>query len=202
VKKEPLTHSIRMLLWGRYPESSPMREVRLISLLKKEHFPVMNIVAWGEERRFGFPINGFFLAQQVPGDEMADIYQRLSFDKKKLLFKSMGRLVANLHAKGFFHQVRLTDLIARYEVEHGEGQYVLTLIDRETGKPWKSLFFKQKCINSLARALRRTRKQNLRLGANSIRQFTTGYLEVLGKRLNLSQTDLRSLVYKKMNKRP
>lgn len=196
VGREPLTHSIRMLIQGRYPESSPMREKRLLLAMRQEGFPVMEVVAWGEERKFGFPVSGFLIAQKVHGDEVAKIYDTLSPDQKTLLFRSIGNLLGRLHVAGFFQQVRLTDLICRYE--ENAGQFNLTLIDRETGKPWKTLFTKQKCINSLARSLRRTIRYHMPLEPDAVEHLVSGYLDVCGEKLKLSRTEFLALVDKKI----
>lgn len=192
-----MTHSIRMLLQGRYPESSPMREKRLLLLMKKEGFSVMDVVAWGEERKFGFPLSGFLIAQKVHGDEVAKTYNSLNAEKKALLFRTVGSLLGNLHCAGFFQQVRLTDLISRYE--KNDSQFFLTLIDRETGKPWKAFFTKQKCINAMARSLRRTKRYHMSLEPAIVEHLLSGYLEICGQKLKLSKTEFLTLVNKKID---
>ena len=196
VGREPLTHSIRMLIQGRYPESSPMREKRLLLAMRQEGFSVMDVVAWGEERKFGFPVSGFLIAEKVHGDEVAKIYETLSAENKALLFRTIGRLSGRLHLAGFFQQVRLTDLICRYD--ENTGQFSLTLIDRETGKPWKTLFRRQKCISSLARALRRTVRYHMPLEADVVEHLVSGYLDVCGEKLKLSKTEFLALVEKRI----
>lgn len=197
VGREPLTHSIRMLIQGRYPESSPMREKLLLRSMQQEGFPVMDVVAWGEERRFGFPVSGFLIAEKVHGDEVAKIYDTLSSDEQALLFRSIGSLLGNLHLAGFFQQVRLTDLICRYE--KNKNRFCLTLIDRETGKPWKTFFTKQKCINSLARSLRRTIRYHMPLEPDVIEHLVSGYLAKCGQKLKLSKPEFLARVNRKID---
>lgn len=181
-----LAPSLAMLRRGHCPYSAPLRELRLLQLLRLAGFLTMEPVAWGEQRRFGFPMRGFLVVREVRGEEAAVFFDQADGMEKRQLMKAIGRLVGRLHARGFFHPVRLKDLI--YTVDG------LVLIDRETSKPWRSLFFPQQCRDSLARAIRRIFRDGHRIGAGSACAFFQGYRRGVAERWKISSRDLTSQI--------
>lgn len=176
--REPFMYYLRMLLCGHIPCSGALRELKMLQTLRRAGFMTMEPVAWGERRRFGFPVSGALVVREVRGREAADLFEHADGPDRRILMDAAGRLVGQLHAAGFFQPVRLKDLI---RTEEG-----LVLIDRETSKPWKSFFLRKKCINSLQRSARRTLRDGHEIGAGSIVAFLKGYRQGVSSRWTVS----------------
>jgi len=165
--RETLWRHLVMLFRGHRPKSGALREVQMLHLLKSSGFETMEPVAWGEQRLGLLTVRGFVLVRKVPGKELAGLFDESEGHMQFRLVREMGHLVGRLHARGFFHPVRLKDLIAT-----NDG---LVLIDRETSKPWKSRFFEWRCRSSLIRALRRMLRDGHPIGPGSVCAFLLGY---------------------------
>ncbi len=183
VGPESLKIHLRTLLCGRRPHSGALRELTLLQSLRHAGFQTMEPVAWGERRRFGFPLDGFLVVREVKGDEVANLFNRSTGREKRALMEAAGQLIGRLHSKGFFQPVRLKDLIL---TEAG-----LVLIDRATSKPWMSRFFRRRAAESLARAARRTLRDGHAVGAGSAAAFLYGYHSGLSVCRNIPWTLLR-----------
>ncbi len=190
-----LTHLLRMLLVGRRPMSASIREKTLIELMQQAGVAMMEPVAWGERRRFGFPRCGFLLVREVIGEEVADIYRNLSKVDQQKLFNAIGRFVGRLHKSGFYQPVRIKDLFCSAETNFEQDKIDLVLIDRETGKPWASRFSSKKCVRSLARSFRRQIREDFRMGPLTMRAFTEGYLAVIADVWAVDRKTLYRQVY-------
>ncbi len=177
---------VPMFLRGLRPHSGPLREVRLLQLLRANGFLAMEPVAWGEQRLLGIPLRGFLVVREVKGEELADLFDRSNGYERQQLMKAFGRLTGRLHAKGFFQPVRLKDLI------HTDAG--LVLIDRETSKPWRSLFFPQQCRDSLTRAIRRMIRDGHHIGAGSACAFLHGYRRGVAERWKISPCELAAQI--------
>ena len=187
--REPLPRLLRVYLSGHRPHSGPMRELLALNCLRDAGFAVMEPVAWGERRRLGFPIAGFLLVRGVPGDDAAALFESLDREARLALLEECGALVGRLHAAGFFHVVRLKDLIR----DRVSGK--LVLIDRETGKPWPARFSRQRAVASLARAARRTLRDGHRFGPAAVRRFLSGYARGVAAAWSVQRVELRKTVF-------
>ncbi len=181
---------LSMILFGHRPRSGPLRELLMLHRLAGAGFLSMVPVAWGERRSFGLPKGGFIVVRGIVGEDVARLFDRSVGKDRLTVMREMGYLVGRLHAAGFFHPVRPKDLIRS---EEG-----MTLIDRETSKPWpKRWFTLTSCLRSLARAARRTLRDGHRIGAGSAGAFLRGYRDGLGARgENIKLRALASLVMK------
>jgi tRNA A-37 threonylcarbamoyl transferase component Bud32 len=185
--QELLLRRLRMLLHGQWPRTGTLRELQILQKLQSAGFATMEPVAWGEERRFGFPLRGFLMAREVPGQEAMEVYQTASGADKCRLMESVGELVGRLHSKGFFHPVRLKDLIC---TEQG-----LVLIDRETSTPWQSIFLAVKCRELIIRAFRRSARCGQHFGPGSICAFLRGYSRGVSDRWKISPLRLAQFIF-------
>lgn len=190
--RETLWRHLMMLLHGGLPKSGALREVQMLRQLNAEGFKTMEPVAWGRERLGLLTISGFVLVREVSGRELSELFDESDGFVRMKLMREMGQLVGRLHAKGFFQPVRLKDLIAT-----ADG---LVLIDRETSKPWRSLFFQRKCRASLIRALRRMLRDGHRIGAGSACAFLRGYREGLAARRKVHARKLAALIFRDLRK--
>jgi len=179
-------HLLRPLLFGHWPRSGPLRELEMLQQLRSNRFPTMEPVAWGERRVLGIPRQGFLLVKAVEGEEVSALISTLHDTALEKLCGAIGLLFAELHLAGFFQPVRLKDLI---KTDAG-----LVLIDRETSKPWKSLFTKRRCINSLGRSISRSGGCHCRLWADCCENFWTSYVEALHSIWKIAPLELYSRV--------
>lgn len=191
-EKEPPGRYLRTIFSGRFPHSAAVRELCMLQKLQTAGFETMESVAWGEQRKFGIPVRGFLLVQEVKGEEFSDLFSQADGRKKKVLMREAGALIAKLHTAGFFQPVRLKDLI---RTEQG-----LVLIDRETSKPWRRMFFLRRAIASLARATRRTLRDGHQIRSGSASAFLKGYLKGLSDRREISATDFRRRLFRSLRR--
>lgn len=126
-----------------------------IRQLKQHQFAVMNVMAVGEQRRAGFPVNGFILVDEVKGQQM-DHFLKANNDEKIVhsLLNAYGELTARLHQHGFYAPLRIKDII----VTNPEQQQ-LVMIDREIRNPYPRLHSKRRAARSLRDAFKRTRRE-------------------------------------------
>jgi tRNA A-37 threonylcarbamoyl transferase component Bud32 len=183
IGREPFIKLFQSLMFGRFPQSGPVREKQMLSSLNAAGIATMRPVAFGERRCLGWPIGGFLLVEEVCGTEVADFYRSCGSEKRLELVEELGRYLGRLHEAGFFQPVRLKDLFFRLD---SEGKFAFVLIDRETSKPWPSHFRKGRCLQTLVRASRRTLRDGYVIGRKEVRAFCRGYQRVVGKRLGLT----------------
>lgn len=189
--REPFGKLIQMVLFGYLPRSGPLREQLLLKRLNNAGFATMRTVAYGEKRRFGWPVSGFLLVEEVEGAEVAEVYQGCSTVTRHQLMDALGEYLGRLHKAGFFQAVRLKDLFLQESLNNIDGVFDFVLIDRETSKPGPSRFTKKRSLETLARATRRTLRDGYLIGRGEIRSFCHGYHRAVGQSLGLSCTTLR-----------
>ncbi|WP_299732156.1 lipopolysaccharide kinase InaA family protein [uncultured Endozoicomonas sp.] len=126
-----------------------------IKQLKARGFPVMDVMAVGERRRKGFPVEGFILVNEVSGYQLdrylMDTDDEVITDK---LLTAYGKLIARLHQQGFYAPLRVKDLIIT-NLEECE----LVMIDREIRNPYPHMLSKKRAQRSLRDGFRRTRRE-------------------------------------------
>lgn len=159
---------IGMIFFGRRPASGPVREAALAIQLRTAGFSAMEPVAWGEKRRWGLPVKGFSVIRAVAGESVENAYAQADEASRRRLLAQAGELTGKLHSAGFFHHVRLKDLILSPAGE-------LVLIDRESGRPWKRRFSLGTALTALARTVRRTLRDGHRFGGGEAGAFFRGY---------------------------
>jgi len=190
--RESLWRHLRMLSFCCRPVSGALREVRILRLLRRAGFAAMEPVAWGQEKTGFLQVRGFLLTRRVRGCEVTELFEHHNEPGKSALMERVGRLVGQLHSQGFFHPVRLKDLIS------ADGQ--LVLIDRETSKPWRSLFLKRHCLASIARSYRRTVRDGHPLDGRVMSAYLKGYRSAVSGRWPVDQTTLEKAVLEAVRK--
>lgn len=135
--------------------SPAVNEAIYIRQLKQQQFAVMNVMAVGEQRRAGFPCNGFILVDEVKGQQL-DHFLNATDDHKitHTLLTAYGELVARLHQHGFYAPLRIKDII----VTDAEQQQ-LVMIDREIRNPYPRRRSERRAARSLRDAFKRTRRE-------------------------------------------
>jgi len=172
---------ISLLLRGVRPHVDSTREVQLLGELRARGFDCMNVIAWGERRTLGAPRCGFVLVEQAPGPLVADLLEQGDARREQAL-RSTAKLIARLHAEGFFQVVRFKDLIATDVPEDVERDLSLTLIDRAASWPWRRRFALRRCLAALNRGFARLRKRGVTMAASDVTLFADAYVEAMRER--------------------
>jgi len=121
--------------WRRYqrPCSEVARELLIIQLFRDHGIPVMNPVAWGERKGFGWSMGGFMLVEEVVGREFVEVYRLALPHIRRRLMWVYGELLGTLHQTGIDSKVHPRDLICISE-DYGSFRTCLVVIDRERGQ--------------------------------------------------------------------
>jgi hypothetical protein len=112
--------------------SSAIRELFILELFRDQGIPVMNAVAWGEHKVFGWPVKGFILVEAVVGGKFVEVYRDVSLRSRRRMMWVYGELMGVLHHRGIKSKVLLRDLILISQ-DYSTFRKCLVLIDREHG---------------------------------------------------------------------
>ncbi len=112
--------------------SATAREILLLQLFREHGIPVMNPVAWGERKIFGWSMGGFLLVEEVVGKEFVEVYRTASSSTRRRLMWVHGELMGNLHEQGIESKVHPRDLIC-VSRDYTTFRTCLVVIDRERG---------------------------------------------------------------------
>ena len=148
---EPMNRSLAMFFRLVWPHTRSYKELQLIHYLLKFNFPVMTPIAWGEKRILGIPAKGFVAVTEIVGTELEERFVNSKYRERSRLITQMGSLLGRLNANGFYHVVRLKDIIIAEEQAKFWDKGDLVLIDREVAKPWPRSFSPNRCCYCLAR---------------------------------------------------
>lgn len=126
-----------------------------IQKLKAQQFAVMNVMAVGERRRSGFPIEGFILVEEVTGTQLDHFLNNTDdSEQQRGLLEAYGQLIAKLHHCGFYAPLRIKDLIVTDAANN-----TLVMIDREVRNPYPRRQSQSRAQRSLLNSFRRTRRE-------------------------------------------
>lgn len=105
---------LRALARGPRPAGPATLEYRAVQLLRGHGFDVMEPVAHGE-RRIGrlWPRDGFIMAVHVPGPKIGAVLRESEGDARAAVLEALGGHLGRLHRAGFYHPLRMHDLICR-----------------------------------------------------------------------------------------
>jgi hypothetical protein len=153
-RTNPVLTTMEFYLTGRCAHTAPFTEYLHVRALQQAHLRVMNCIAAGEERKWGFPLSGFILVDEVKGTRL-DLALNLADlrDQGLRLLQAYGTLLAGLHRRGFYGSLRLKDLIVT-DLE----QASLVMIDREAHNPYPRRVSLRKAQKALDRSFRRIRR--------------------------------------------
>lgn len=167
--------------WRRFqlPCSDVVRERLIIQLFRDHGIPVMNPVAWGECKVFGWSMGGFMLVEEVVGQEFVEVYRAASLRIRRRLMWVHGELLGTLHHKGIESKVHPRDLICVSE-DYGDFRKCLVVIDRERGRTHPVNLSLKDCGKALAEIWV---KGSFTIGRGSLREllaFLSGYCAAFG----------------------
>lgn len=155
LKPQSLRKSLEMYLRGMRAHTTPYIEYLHVKSLQRSGFPVMNAIAAGEDRVYGFPRCGFILLDEVKGTPFDLLLKNATnMEDKDRLLRAYGQLLAKLHRHGFYAAARLKDMITTAQEGHS-----LVLIDRETRYPYPRRHSKYKAKRTLNNSFRRIARE-------------------------------------------
>ena len=191
---EKVNSALESYCRGRLAHSRPFKEMMLSRLLAELEFDVAEVVAAGEELRFGIPVKGFIITREVPGQDLAQVYCTAEKDERNNIMSQFGALLGRLHSHGFFGSTRLKDIISSGSPD---GALELTLIDRETRNPYRKHTTREKVIARLLFNIRRQAQQGEIFTVSEWESFTEGYCRSLTGDLNI---DAETFLHKILSK--
>jgi Ser/Thr protein kinase RdoA (MazF antagonist) len=111
---EPLWRlAARRWLRKRALHSEPYHVHLASQTLRAHGFNAMPVLAWGEQRAFGWlPQQGFMVAGAMPGDNLEPVFTDGTPLVRARVMALLGRLMGRLHQHGFNVTLRLHDLLA------------------------------------------------------------------------------------------
>ncbi len=130
---QPVADILKAWRCCQWPCSEMARELLIIQLFRDQGIPVMNPVAWGERRGFGWSMGGFMLVEEVVGREFVEVYRTALPHNRRRLMRVYGELLGTLHQRGIDSKVHPRDLICVSEDFHSF-RTCLVVIDRERGQ--------------------------------------------------------------------
>lgn len=192
---EKVSSALESYCRGRLAHSRPFKEMMQFRLLQKLDFDVAEVVAAGEELRFGVPVRGFIITREVPGQDLAQVYRVAGKAEHNNIMGQFGALLGRLHSHGFFGSTRLKDIISS---RSPEGSLKLTLIDRETRNPYSKHATREKVIARLLFNIRRQAQQGEIFTASEWQSFAESYCRSLTGDLNIDASTLLPEILKKL----
>ena len=92
-RSEKITSAFESYARGRLAHSKPFREMLHFKQLAKLEFDVAEVVAVGEELRFGIPRRGFIMTAEVGGEDLAQVYQKVDDADQRRILEQFGTLL-------------------------------------------------------------------------------------------------------------
>ncbi len=184
----PLSVSLELYaLWSR-AHSAPYREMLHSENIRAAGIPVMQEVAAGEERCFGFPRVGFILTLGVPGESLQTALPKMEAERRKVVVRALGELVGDLHGAGFFNSLRLKDVI--FDWPEGGPAPRLSLIDREVRTTGARHYRRARALRALDRATARAARNGRIMTDQEWGELLGAYAARLGERAPMSAEGL------------
>ena len=186
-RSEKITSALESYARGRLAHSKPFKEMLHFKQLAKLEFDVAEVVAVGEELRFGIPIRGFIMTAEVGGEDLAQVYQKVDDADQRRILEQFGSLLGRLHDCGFFGSTRLKDIIYSGTPRNNPK---LTLIDRETRNPYPRTSGRKDIMERLLLNVRRQIQAGERFSEQQWSGFCENYCSSLSAEHNITSTQL------------
>ncbi len=192
--------SIAMCFRFAKPHTRSIKEFQLITHLKANGFPVMIPVAWGEQRLFGLPIRGVLVVKEIKGIELEDAFLNGNHHERCTLAKQLGEFLGRLNNAGFFHIIRLKDIIIAASNDEYWDAKSLVLIDREVTKPWPRKFSPEKCCYCLARCYAKFIRAEFTFTPKQFSIFLNAYIKEIKQKWEPTRQELLQKTSKHLKK--
>jgi len=197
---EPFNRSIAMFFRLALPRTRSLKELQMLKRLRAHGFPCMIPVAWGERRVLGLPIIGVLVVKEVKGNEFEEAFLNTNNTEKCRLIKQLGELLGRLNNEGFFHILRLKDIIIADNNDDYWGKNSLVLIDREVAKPWPRKFNPNNCCYCLARCYAKFIREKYILTPKQLIMFIDAYLQEIKSKWQPARRELFKRITKYLKK--
>ena len=184
---EKLNSALESYARARLAHSKPFKEMMHYRQLEKVGIEVAQVVAAGEELRFGIPQRGMILTREVGGQDLAEFYRTASVSERRRILQQFGLLMGRLHHNGFYGSTRLKDIIVSDPQSELPG---LTLIDRETRNPYPKPVNAKTVISRLLFNIRRQAQQGEIFSEPEWRLFCEAYCRALPDKLAIDADTL------------
>jgi hypothetical protein len=194
-RREKLSSALESYCLGKLAHSKPYKEMLLSRLLAELDFDVAEVVAAGEELRFGVPVKGFIITREVIGQDLALVYRAADKGTRRCIMSGFGSLMGRLHDCGFYGSTRLKDIFIDGDPCKSP---TLTLIDRESRSPYPRPVRKKGVLARLLLNIYRQAKQGEIFTASEWETFTESYCRSLTGDLNIDANTLLPEILKKL----
>ena len=184
---EKFSSALESYCRGRLAHSRPFKEMMQFRLLEQLGFDVAEVVAAGEELRYGVPEKGFIITREVEGQDLSLVYREADEAVRDSILGDFGSLLGRLHSNGFFGSTRLKDIIS--SGKPGDS-LKLTLIDRETRNPYRKKANRNKVIARLLLNIRRQAQQGEIFSGGEWASFAESYCRSLNSRFGIDAREL------------
>jgi len=171
-------------LIGRLAHSKPYNEMLHFKLLRNAGFNVAEVVAVGEELILGIPSAGFIMTKKVDGMDLSELYRLSDGRDRRCILFHFGALVGRLHNCGLFGGIRLKDIICEYSAG---AAMKMTLIDRETHKPYSRRTTRKRVLSKLMLNIHRQTKQGETFSEREWKLFCHQYCQELSASLRIDR---------------
>lgn len=183
--------ALESYLSGRMAHSKPYNEKLQFDYLQQCGFSTAEVVAAGEELRWGLPLNGFIITREVGGEELSHTYRKADTLGRTAILGQLGQLTARLHRQGFFTSVRMKDVFCTGE---DKNTMRLTLIDREVRHPGAKRFSPTKASKSLVKSLARQIRAGDKPTATETQEFVNQYCQKISDIWNIQPNRLYKVI--------
>jgi tRNA A-37 threonylcarbamoyl transferase component Bud32 len=176
------------------PRTAAGREAALARRLTAAGIPVAPVLAFGERRVMGVPVEGYIITEAIDGPDMTRALAEFDAPARRRIWRQAGELIGRLHARGFFQVVRTKDLIVSERDGVGLTQPWrrggLVMIDREATGPWAKMFTRGRCLWSLARSRGKFDRAGMKMSTRELAEFLRGYRTTIQPRWRVTSREL------------
>ena len=154
--------------------SSLFKESKIIDLCQNAEIPVMEKAVFAEKYKFGIPVGGVLVVNEVKGKEFYKTFNDFSISRKRILAKAFGYLIGSIHRAGIDTIVRTHDLLIE-DVNLKNYRECLVLIDREHGEINKKQMPEKDCALQIAKILIKSSGYLNHVPKSCLMSFINGY---------------------------
>jgi hypothetical protein len=195
-RREKLSSALESYCLGKLAHSKPYKEMLQFRFLSHLDFAVAEVVAAGEELKYGMPLQGFIITREVTGQDLALVYRAADKSTRRCIMSDFGSLLGRLHTSGFYGGTRLKDIIIDGDPCKSP---TLTLIDRETRSPYPRSAGKKRALERLLLNIRRQAQQGEIFTTSEWQSFADNYCRSLTGNLNIDADTLLHEILAKLD---
>jgi len=172
---------VRQLLHLKKPTTPCERELAMIRVTERLGIGVMTPAAWGRRTVMGLPRQSFLLVENVAGEEVMTLYAQSDRTVRMQLLTAMGGLLGRLNGAGYFHRIRLRDLICTQLPSCGKAPAHIVMIDREAARVHSQRWAPHRCSDCLARCYCKLVQLHQDVSRVQMSCFLRAYIEAMAQ---------------------